>query len=162
MNETVEPTTYNLLFICTGNTCRSPMAEVITRAAIERRGWQHVAVSSAGTAAADGAPASPHACTVAAERGLDLSAHRAQSVSPELIDWADLILAMGPAHLAAIAELGGAERAAMATDALDPDEAGTAIEDPFGGDVDSYQLACDQLERAVDALLARLEPILAP
>ena len=70
------PTTYNLLFVCTGNTCRSPMAAAIAEAAIAERGWQHVAVRSAGASAGTGAAATESAVTVAAEHGLDLSAER--------------------------------------------------------------------------------------
>src|SRR5690606_21448064 len=93
-DETSTGTTYNVLFVCTGNTCRSPLAEAIARAALEARGWTHVRVDSAGTAAAWDLPASENAAAVAAEHGLDLSGHRSQPVTPELVRWADLILVM--------------------------------------------------------------------
>lgn len=64
---TDEPTTFNLLFVCTGNTCRSPMAAALTRAELARRGWTHVTVQSAGTGAVAGHPASEHAVTILAE-----------------------------------------------------------------------------------------------
>lgn len=63
-----EPTTYNLLFVCSGNTCRSPMAEAIALDAVRRREWSHVSVASAGASATEGLPASPHAIQVAAEK----------------------------------------------------------------------------------------------
>ena len=87
-----EPTTYNLLFVCTGNTCRSPMAAAIASRAIEQRGWSHVAVQSAGIAGASDLPASENAVRVAAEHGLDLAGHRSQPLTAALIRWADLIL----------------------------------------------------------------------
>ncbi|HEX2167194.1 MAG TPA: hypothetical protein VHG09_08130, partial [Longimicrobiales bacterium] len=71
----VEGTTYNLLFVCSGNTCRSPMAGAIARGLLHERGWTHVAVDSAGTGAVSGAAASPEAVVVAREHGLELDAH---------------------------------------------------------------------------------------
>lgn len=157
-----EPTTYNLLFVCSGNTCRSPLAESIAARAVRERGWSHVAVASAGTGAASGAPASEHGVVVAAEHGLDLSGHASRQLTAELVDWADLILTMSSAHMFAVAELGGAEKVAMLTDFLDGTGTGEPIEDPFGGDADAYRRAYDQIVVAVEALLAKLEPILAP
>lgn len=156
------PTTYNLLFVCTGNTCRSPMAAVLARRALAERGWGHVAVASAGLGATYGAPAAENARRVVAERGLDLSDHSSQPLTPELIEWADLILAMSPAHLYGLAELGGGAKSAMLTDFMEGEHLGEPVVDPFGADEQVYRVTLDQIEKAIEGILRRLEPILAP
>lgn len=158
----VRGTTYNLLFVCTGNTCRSPMAAAFARAELQRRGWSHVQVRSAGVSAATGSPASEHAARIVAEAGGDLSDHRSVPLSPELVEWADLVLAMSPAHVAALQQYGAADKTGLVTEFLSGEDAGQPVEDPFGGGPDDYRRAFDTLRRAVSGLLDRLEPILAP
>lgn len=156
------PTTYNLLYVCSGNTCRSPLARVMTERLLRERGWSHVRVDSAGTSAATGAPAASQAVVVAGEEEMDLTTHQSKELTPELLDWADLILVMTPAQFEAVAMHGGAEKVALVTDFIDGAGVGEPIQDPFGGDVETYRQTLAQLRRAAEGLLARLEPILAP
>src|SRR3954467_3384462 len=88
-----------ILFVCTGNTCRSPLAEAIARKVAIERGLTDVEAVSAGTSAHEHAPASDGALLVGMERNMDLSIHRAQTLSRETVRDADLIFAMGPHHL---------------------------------------------------------------
>jgi protein-tyrosine-phosphatase len=155
-------TTYNLLFVCSGNTCRSPMAAAVARAALRRRGWTHVAVQSAGLAAFTGTPAAENAVRLGAEKGLDLSGHEAQPLTPELVEWADLILGMSMSHVAGIAEMGGGAKAALITDFEEGAAPGSGIADPFGGSAATYRRTLRQITHAVEGVLLRLEPILAP
>jgi protein-tyrosine-phosphatase len=90
----------NILFICTGNTCRSPIAEGILRQMAEKRGLA-LTVRSAGIAAAQGAPMSRHSATILEKQGISVR-HSAQSATSKLIDWADLILTMTVNHKRAV------------------------------------------------------------
>lgn len=160
--ETARGTTFNLLFVCTGNTCRSPTAEGIARKVLADRGWSHVAVSSAGVAAAVGAPASEAAQRVAAAHGVDLADHRARQLSRERVEWADLILAMGGGHLDAVFHLGGGERAELVTAFASGAGAGRHVPDPMGADDEAYEETFRTLRDAIEAALDRLAPILSP
>lgn len=153
--------TYNLLFVCTGNTCRSPMAEALARTSLAERGWSGVEVASAGVAALAGSPVSREVPVVLAEEGIEMQDHRAAELTPERVEWADAIFVMGPHHASAVEAMGGNDKLQLVTAFLDGDEASRPVVDPFGGGLDLYRATRDQLVRAVDALLDHLEPEIA-
>jgi protein-tyrosine phosphatase len=88
---------HHLLFICTGNICRSPMAEYIARDYAERCGVE-LEARSASTLGLEGRPAEPKMVTVGREIGLDLTPHVCQPITDELVDWADAIYVMELKH----------------------------------------------------------------
>lgn len=93
----------SILVVCTGNICRSPMAEGFLRdALIHRFGDRAPVVSSAGTMGWSGSPASPESVVAAAERGSDIEAHVARELRPSMIEGADLILCMAGEHREAV------------------------------------------------------------
>jgi protein-tyrosine-phosphatase len=145
-----------ILFVCTGNTCRSALAEALARKVAVERGLADVEVNSAGTSAWDGAPASDGALLVGMERGLDLSQHRAQMLTRELLKSADLILAMGPHHLERIEALGGSERSHLLTDFASRGASARPVADPIGGELDVYRTTADELEQEVRRALDRI------
>lgn len=145
-----------IVFVCTGNTCRSPLAEAIARKFAIERGLHELDLSSAGTSAWDGAPASDGALLVGMERGMDLSQHRAQSLTRTIVRDADLVLAMGPHHLERIEALGGTGKAFLLADYASHGASVRPISDPIGAELEVYRHTTDELEGEIRRLLDRV------
>ena len=166
MESDSRPESFHLLFVCSGNTCRSPLAVALAERELARWGWR-VEVRSAGVSAERGASASHGSLRAGDRHGLDLSGHRSRAVDGEVMDWADLILVMSPGHLLRLAELGAAGKAALLDafvqgDEVGEDAMGAGVPDPFGGDDQDYEEVYQTIEELVGEALRRLEPILAP
>jgi protein-tyrosine-phosphatase/tRNA A37 threonylcarbamoyladenosine synthetase subunit TsaC/SUA5/YrdC len=151
-----------VVFVCTGNTCRSPLAEVLCKKRLsERLGFppdeltqRGFSIISAGLAAPLGGRAAGEAQDVAVEYGADLTGHRTRPLTPELAAQADCLVAMTRGHVQALnnhfARLGSRPRL------LSPQ--GDDIADPIGQTVDIYQVCGRQIWQALEVLVAELCP----
>ena len=148
---------WHILLVCSGNTCRSPLAAAMLTARLAQEpDLRDITVSSAGTSAWDGSPASEGSYLVALERGLDLSMHRARILTTDQVQSADLILTMTAAHASRVADLGGASKVSTMGEYARADVSLRDVPDPFGGDVEAYRAAADLMSGLIDAMVERL------
>ena len=153
---------FQVLLVCTGNTCRSAMAEGILKSLLRQRGEDNIIISSAGIGGLEDYPASGFAIEAAKNWDVDISSHRARQLSYEMIKTADLILAMSPKHADYISRT---EPEAKSKTYLfksfpipyAPSQEG--VKDPIGGSLDQYNqtfLELDETIRRIEGDIVRL------
>jgi len=145
----------NVVFICTGNTCRSPLAEALARRAAQQRGIA-ATFASAGTGAALGSPATDGAILIGLERGVDLSRHRSRPLLPAAIIGDTVVLAMASGHISGIRAVVPKARVYLLDEYASHGASMRAVADPYGGDLADYRQAADAIEAMLDAVLDRL------
>ncbi len=143
---------HRVVFICSGNICRSPMAERLFLAAAQTRGAPAVAVSM-GTLGLRARRADPHAIDALAEIGLDVSDHRSQPLSVGILRNATSVLAMERMHIDEVLRRDPMLRARTHLLGSFDDAETPEIADPVGGALDDFRVCRDRLARAVDAFL---------
>jgi protein-tyrosine-phosphatase len=131
---------FKVLFVCTGNTCRSPMAAAGLRALLKSREIDGIEALSAGTAAAPGWPATQYAAEAVKTWQGDLSGHLSRPLTSDLIDEVDLILVMTPSHLRDVFSMvpESKEKTYLLKKFPEPGDDGDGVEDPIGGSLDQY------------------------
>lgn len=137
----------NILFICTGNTCRSPMAEELFKITAKKRGLTGWQADSAGVAAVSGSPISENSEKVLSEYGIDASNKRSKALSVYLIDQTELFVCMTESHAAALMSVGVQSEKIKVLN----------VPDPFGGDLDVYKNCAEQILSELDGLILFLK-----
>ncbi len=151
----IEARPHRLLFVCTGNICRSPMAEYLARSYAEERGWP-VEVRSASLMGLNGNPAHTNAIKVCAEIDLDLTPHKAQPLSAELLEWADWVLVMELAHSRGARDMLPAKDDRILL--LGSFCGKLEIDDPIGGWKRRFRKSRDEIGECVRNFMDRLPP----
>ena len=144
-----------LVFVCTGNTCRSPMAEGLLRNLLPADcGWE---ISSAGICAANGWPASENSVEALSEKGIDISGLTSQTLTPDRIAEADLLVTMTQGHRQAILEVAPkSEGKVFLLKSFGTAKCAADICDPIGGSLDVYRRVRDEIDAALPDLILTL------
>lgn len=147
----------DVLFVCTGNLCRSPLAAGLFCKAARELGAQ-IGVASAGIWASDGASPPWEIVQLAREEGLDISRHVARPISRDAFSQADLVIVMEPGHREALHALYGEEegKIRLLSDFTGGSSRGGKIADPFEQSIAQYRASLDQIREAISGLLRHL------
>lgn len=149
-----------VLFVCTGNTCRSSMAQALAGKILQNKGTDvDIQIASAGTHAFEGSSASEGATKALEDWDIDLKGHRSRLLTRDLVEKSDIILTMTPGHKEYIIDWipEASDKVFLLKEfALGTAEGGVSINDPFGQPVEVYKAVATELEDLLDKALARI------
>ena len=137
-----------VVFVCSGNICRSPMAQYIFEAEAQRRGVPHIALSM-GTLGLVGQPAPAEAIAVCEEIGVDIASHQSQPLSAAILKHAKQIFVMEPQHVEALQKIGVAGESVQYLGSWDPKDQRQEIDDPIEQPIEVFRAVRERIERAV-------------
>lgn len=149
-----------ILFVCTGNTCRSAMARGIFRKMLKEVEKENIKLTSAGTIALPGMKPPREVEEVMKGEGIDISHHQATPLTRNLIEEADLILVMDRCHRKTILKMspGASQKTFLLKEfSPDPGEGALDISDPLGGSLRTYEKAFREIKRCLEELLKKVD-----
>ena len=155
---------FHILFVCSGNSCRSPLAEGLLRVKLPSRLQDEVVVKSAGTLGIDGSPAARYSVELVQEMGGDIAGHRSQGVTEKLMQETDLILAMAAEHIDYLQEefpqyrenIFLLKRFGRAAGEANTDDSDDDIFDPVGSSKETYRLCAEIIDEELERIMPTL------
>lgn len=150
---------FRILYVCTGNTCRSPMAEGILKKLLSDKGINSVKVSSAGLGTLDGYPATHHAVEISARHDIDISEHHSTRMNERLFKESDLVFAMAAEHHRQLEKMTDSGEKLFMLKAFpkknqsDPEH---SVDDPIGGSLEEYMVTFKEIHEAIEKSLPEI------
>lgn len=148
----------SVLFVCTGNTCRSPMAEGLLKKMLQDKNKNSISVKSAGVMAVDGIPATTGAILIMAEMGVDISSHKSSKLRAAMVKDSDLILVMERFHKDALLRVDPKieNKVKLLKEYINASPVELDINDPLGGELEVYRTCAKEIQACILKLIDEL------